>query len=176
MSEFRGSRAYKYAEFAAADDSGKTPRYVARQCRQWLEIVDGGSDLTYFDEQTFGKIEKLLRLMVHPDLNCSMLDGLEDYALLFIAALFCTKSSEGKRYYTTGLLEIARKKRSGDSNIHIKSDERKASENYVLETFARRSGGAITHADREAAEIIAARSREAYNELKRTEGKHNGKL
>lgn len=62
------------------------------------------------------------------------------------------------------------------ANIHIKSDERKASENYVLETFKRRSGGAITHADRDAAEIIAARSREAYNELKRTEGKHNGKF
>lgn len=105
---FRKSCAYKYAEFAAADDSGKTPRYVRRQCRQWLDIIERG-EAAYFDEQTFGKIEKLLRLMIHPDLNCSMLDGLEDYALLFIAALFCTKAPDGRRFYTTGLLEIARK-------------------------------------------------------------------
>ncbi len=38
-----------------------------------------------------------------------MLEGLEDYALLFIFALFCTLKEDGTRYYTTGLLEIARK-------------------------------------------------------------------
>lgn len=106
--DFRESRAYRYAEFAAADDSGKIPRYVARQCRQWLELIARG-DTAYFDEAVFHKIEKLLRLMIHPDLGCSMLDGLEDYALLFITALFCTKTSDDRRYYTTGLLEIARK-------------------------------------------------------------------
>lgn len=109
MSDFRESRAYKYAKFAATDDSGKTPKYVKRQCGQWLEIVDNKTDYAWFDEDVYGKIEKLLRLMVHPDLGGSMLEGLEDYALLFIAALFCTKAPDGRRYYTTGLLEIARK-------------------------------------------------------------------
>lgn len=109
MPDFRESRAYKYARFAAADDSGKTPKYVRRQCEQWLKLVDGKTEYAYFDEAVFAKIEKLLRLMVHPDLGGSMLDGLEDYALLFIAALFCTKTPDGRRYYTTGLLEIARK-------------------------------------------------------------------
>lgn len=107
MPEFRESHAYKYAEFAAADESGKTPRYVRRQCAQWLKVIDSGN--VYFDEAVFNKIGKLLRLMIHPDLNCPMIDGLEDYALLFIAALFCTKNPDGRRYYTTGLLEIARK-------------------------------------------------------------------
>ena len=109
MSDFRESRAYKYAKAAAVDNSGKTPKYVKRQCEQWLELVDEGKDNAYFDEKTYAKIEKLLRLMVHPDLGCSMLEGLEDYALLFIAAVFCTKKPNGRRYYTTGLLEIARK-------------------------------------------------------------------
>lgn len=109
MPDFRESRAYKYAKFAAVDNSGKTPKYVKRQCGQWLEIVDNKIDYAWFDEEVYGKIEKLLRLMVHPDLGGSMLDGLEDYALLFIAALFCTKTPDGRRYYTTGLLEIARK-------------------------------------------------------------------
>lgn len=109
MPDFRESRAYKYAKFAAVDNSGKIPKYVKRQCGQWLEIVDNKTDYAWFDEEVYGKIEKLLRLMVHPDLGGSMLDGLEDYALLFIAALFCTKAPDGRRYYTTGLLEIARK-------------------------------------------------------------------
>lgn len=107
MSDFSDSRAYKYAKAAAEDDSGKTPKYVKRQCEQWLKLVD--SEAAYFDEATYSKIEKLLRLMVHPDLGCTMLEGLEDYALLFIAAIFCTKKPNGRRYYTTGLLEIARK-------------------------------------------------------------------
>lgn len=47
---------------------------------------------------------------MHPDLRCSMYEGLEDYAILFIYALFCTKCrSDDLRYYETGLLEIARK-------------------------------------------------------------------
>lgn len=109
MSNFRESRAYKYAKFAATDDSGKTPKYVKRQCVQWLKIVDNKVDFAYFDEVVYKKIEKLLKIMIHPDLGGSMLDGLEDYALLFIAALFCSKTPDGRRYYTTGLLEIARK-------------------------------------------------------------------
>ena len=109
MTDFRDSRAYSYAKFAAVDNSGKTPKYVKRQCGQWLEIVDNKTDYARFDEDVYGKIEKLLRLMVHPDLGGTMLDGLEDYALLFIAALFCTKTPDNRRYYTTGLLEIARK-------------------------------------------------------------------
>lgn len=56
------------------------------------------------------RITKLLKVIQHPDLNCSMYKGLEDYAVLFIFALFCTRrSSDGLRYYETGLLEIARK-------------------------------------------------------------------
>ena len=109
MTVFRDSRAFKYAEFAAVDNSSRIPRYVKRQCEKWLEIVGGENAKAYFDESTWNKIEKLLRLMIHPDLNCPMSEGLSDYALLFIAALFCTKTADGRRYYTTGLLEIARK-------------------------------------------------------------------
>ena len=48
--------------------------------------------------------------MVHPDLNCPMYDGLEDYAWLLITAVFCTKmKSDNTRYYQTALLEICRK-------------------------------------------------------------------
>lgn len=61
-------------------------------------------------------------------------------------------------------------------NVHIKSDERKSHESYVLESFGKSRGGAVTYADRDAAEVIAARSREAYQKLRGTEGKHNGRF
>ncbi len=60
------------------------------------------------------------------------------------------------------------------ANIQIKSEERKAQEKYVLQSFGRT--GEITCAEQDAAEVIAARSREAYNELKRMEVKRNGKF
>lgn len=52
------------------------------------------------------------------------------------------------------------------ANISIKSEERKADEARVMRSFG------VNPADRgarEAAELVAARSREAYNEMKRME-------
>ena len=52
------------------------------------------------------------------------------------------------------------------ANIIIKSEERKADEARVMRSFG------VNTADRgarEAAELVAARSREAYNEMKRME-------
>lgn len=85
-------------------------RYVKRQAEVWL-IIAGDADLdAYVCEKHWRKITKLLRIICHPDLNCSMYEGLENYAILFIYALFCTRRrSDDRRYYETGLLEIARK-------------------------------------------------------------------
>ena len=62
--------------------------------------------------------------MVHPDLRCSLYDGIENYAWLFITASLCTMWRKGQpiykankvdyddlkiRYYETALLEISRK-------------------------------------------------------------------
>lgn len=60
------------------------------------------------------------------------------------------------------------------ANIHIKSEKRKAHEAYILNSFGKSGGGNITKADREAAEIVAARTNEAYNKLKKMEVQHNG--
>ena len=54
------------------------------------------------------------------------------------------------------------------ANVIIKSEERRAHEESVMRSFG------VNPADRgarEAAEIVAARSREAYSELKRMEDK-----
>ena len=57
--------------------------------------------------------------------------------------------------------------------IHIKDHDRRQQEAYVLDTF-KRGKGEVTRADMDAAEVIAARSREAYNKLKQMEGTKNG--
>ena len=110
--DIRESRAYKFAEYAAAPNP-KIGKYVRRQAEKWLAIANGEVDGAFVDEKRYNKVCRLLRLMVHPDLGCSMLDGLEDYALWFIVAVFCTRErlADGatRQYYATGLLEIARK-------------------------------------------------------------------
>jgi hypothetical protein len=55
------------------------------------------------------------------------------------------------------------------ANVIIKSEERKAHDAEVMRSFG------VNPADkgaREAAELVAARSREAYSELKRMEDRH----
>ncbi len=54
------------------------------------------------------------------------------------------------------------------ANIIIKSDERRALERRIARDFEARNTGE----GREAAEVIAAKSQEAYAELKKTEGKN----
>ncbi len=110
MMTIKESRAYIYAQRAADPDNHTVGRYVRKQAQKWLDIADGKDDTALIDTKMLNKISRLMGIIIHPDLNVPMIDGLEDYALLFIFALFCTKEKEtGKRYYTTGLLEIARK-------------------------------------------------------------------
>lgn len=111
--EVKESKAYKYAEWCAPEVNRKVPRYVKKQAKEWLDIANGKSDEAYVDEKELNKINKLLKLMVHPDLMCPMDEGLEDYAWLLIVATLCTKlrNNENKdiRYYITAVLEISRK-------------------------------------------------------------------
>ena len=106
----RDGKAYAYASWAVAETEGKVPQYVKRQCQSWINIVDDKDPDAVVDERSYQKICKLMKLMVHPDLHCSIYEGLEDYAWLFITATLCTKCRDvDERYYITALLEIARK-------------------------------------------------------------------
>lgn len=106
----KGSRAYLYAKWCVQRGNRKVGKYVKLQARKWLQIADGKHKEAYVSEKSYKKICKLLKLMVHPDLQCSMYEGLEDYAWLLIVAVFCTRRREDdRRFYQTALLEIARK-------------------------------------------------------------------
>lgn len=104
------SRAYRYALWCSEPDNEFIGIYVRRQAELWIRIVNEEDSEAYIDEKQFRKISRLLKIIVHPDLKCSMYDGLEDYAMFFIYAVFCTRCrADGTRYYKTALLEIARK-------------------------------------------------------------------
>ncbi|MBE6021669.1 MAG: terminase [Cellulosilyticum sp.] len=104
------SKAYLYAKWCVNEQEGKVPCYVKKQAKAWIEIADGKNDEAYVCEKSLDKINKLLEIIVHPDLRIPMVNGLEDYAWLLIVATLCTKKRvDDTRYYTTSLLEIARK-------------------------------------------------------------------
>ena len=113
MGIIQESIAYKYAEWCMEPDNRKVGVYVKKQAESWIDIADGKSEEAFVDEAAVRRIESLLSLMQHPDLGCSMKEGLEAYAWLFIIATLCTKKRDEKgrdiRYYNTALLEIARK-------------------------------------------------------------------
>lgn len=104
------TRAYQYAKWCAKAGNKKVGKYIRLQAKAWLKIADGKHKEAYVCEKAYGKICRILKLMAHPDLHCSMYDGLEDYAWFLLAAVFCTKArGDGRRWYQTALLEIARK-------------------------------------------------------------------
>lgn len=104
------SRAYAYAKWCTLKSNRKVGKYIKLQAKAWLRIANGRHRQAEVSEKAYRKICKLLRLMVHPDLGCSMYDGLEDYAWFLIVAVFCTvHRDDGRRWYQTALLEIARK-------------------------------------------------------------------
>ena len=105
-------KAYRYAQWCVEEDGGKVPQYVKKQAESWLHIADGDNPDAYVDEQEYEKICKLLKLMIHPDLRCSIYEGLEEYAWFMIVAglcTFCRNIERKSRFYVTILLEIARK-------------------------------------------------------------------
>ena len=70
------SRAYQYAKWCTQRGNRKAGKYVKLQARKWLRIADGRHKNAYVSEKAYRKICKLLKLMIHPDLHCSMYDGL----------------------------------------------------------------------------------------------------
>lgn len=104
------SRAYRYAKWCIGRNNRKVGRYVKLQAKRWLKIADGKHKSAYVSEKAYRKICRLLKLMVHPDLSCSMYEGLEDYAWFLVTAVFCTRRrADNRRFYQTALLVIARK-------------------------------------------------------------------
>ncbi len=109
MAGVKRGKAVAYARWCLRPDNQKAPRYVKLQAAQWLDIVDRKVPGVRIDAASYERICRLLELMVHPDLGCTLYAGLEDYAWFLITAVFCTKLKNGSRFYETAVLEISRK-------------------------------------------------------------------
>lgn len=104
-------RAYQYAAWCL-DHPDYAPVYVRKQCESWINIADDQDPDAEIDLDAVERMERLLRVMIHPDLHCTVHEGLEPYAWLMITATFCTimkSAPQRTRFYITTLLEIARK-------------------------------------------------------------------
>jgi phage terminase large subunit-like protein len=110
MISVKESKAYQYCKWCLEEDNQYVGKYVKKQAKAWIDIVDGNSDEAYIDESMFNKVCGILKLMVHPDLSCSIFDGMERYQWFFVIATLCTVSkSDNSKFYETSLLEISRK-------------------------------------------------------------------
>ncbi len=114
MNDVKESRAYKYCEWALKKNNDMVPHYVKLQCESWKNIVDGKEPSIYVSKSTYKKIMTRLHFMIHPDLKKPLHESLEDYAMFFIIAVFCTKMIDPDdnvevRYYKTAVLKISRK-------------------------------------------------------------------
>lgn len=106
----KNSKAYEYCEFCLEDGNDYVGQYVKKQAKQWKDIVDGNNEEAYVDESMYEVICELLKLMIHPDLGCTIYEGMERYQWLFVVATLCTiNKADDSRYYETSLLEISRK-------------------------------------------------------------------
>ncbi len=103
--------AIEYCEWALQGNNRKVPHYVKLQCQQWLDIVDDKNEEAFFSIEMYEKVNKILHLMIHPDLQKPLDESLESYEMLLVIAIFCTKcrNDDKVKYYQTAILKIARK-------------------------------------------------------------------
>lgn len=110
MDKIKQSKAYQYCLWCLEEDNDYVGKYVKKQAKAWVDIVDGNNDKAYIDKQMFNKVCGILKLMVHPDLGCSIYEGMERYQWFFVTATLCTiNKDDDSRFYETSLLEISRK-------------------------------------------------------------------
>lgn len=105
-------KSYKYAK-GVINRKIPAPKYVIKQCREFIEICSGKSEKYFIDEEKLGKIDNILRLLIMPRglktgeniYNCSC-----GYQWLIYAALCVVyRENPDKRRYETIILEVGRK-------------------------------------------------------------------
>ena len=102
--------AYRYANYAV-NNPEFCPVYVRKQAADWIRIADGLDKDAEVNEDSVERIGRINKLLIHPDTHKSMYESLEPYAWLFVVGTLCTvfREDSSRRFYTTAILEIARK-------------------------------------------------------------------
>ena len=105
-------KSYEYAQ-RVINKEIPAPKYVIKQCKEFIDICNGKSERYFIDEGKLGKIDKILKLLIMPrglktgeniyDCSCG-------YQWLIYAALCVVyRENPDKRRYETIILEVGRK-------------------------------------------------------------------
>ncbi len=108
----------KHKSYAYADKVVKNeipaPKYVIKQCEEFLKICDGKDERYFLDEQKLNQIDDVLKLLVMPrglKAGNSIYECSCGYQWLLYAAALCVvhRENPNRRRYETVVLEVARK-------------------------------------------------------------------
>ena len=108
----------KHKSYAYADKVVKNeipaPKYVIKQCEEFLKVCDGKDERYFLDEQKLNQIDDVLKLLVMPrglKAGNSIYECSCGYQWLLYAAALCVvhRENPNRRRYETVVLEVARK-------------------------------------------------------------------
>lgn len=106
------NKAYEYAKWAIR--SKAVPKYVKKQCKQFIKISDGKDKKYFVDEDKVKQVENILKLLRMPKglkAGQSLYECTCGYQWLFYISILAVvyRSNPRKRRYETAILEICRK-------------------------------------------------------------------
>ena len=106
------NKAYEYAKKSIR--AKDVPKYVKKQCREFIQIADGKDDKYFLDETKVKQIENVLKLLVMPKglkAGQSLYECTCQYQWLFYISVLAIvhRDNPNKRKYETAILEICRK-------------------------------------------------------------------
>lgn len=106
------NKAYEYAKWAIR--SKAVPKYVKKQCREFIKISDGKNKKYFVDEDKVTQVENILKLLRMPKglkAGQSLYECTCGYQWLFYISILAVvyRSNPKKRRYETAILEICRK-------------------------------------------------------------------
>ncbi len=106
------NQAYKYAKWCLR--SKYVPKYVKKQCKEFIKIANGKDKKYYLNEEKVKQIENILKLLIMPKglkAGTPLYECTCNYQWLFYISILAVvrRDNPEKRKYETAILEIARK-------------------------------------------------------------------
>ena len=106
------NRAYEYAKKCIK--AKEVPKYVKKQCKEFIKIADGKDEKYYLDEDKVKQIENVLKLLIMPKglkAGKTLYECTCNYQWLFYISVLAIvhRNNPSKRRYETAILEISRK-------------------------------------------------------------------
>ena len=106
------NKAYEYAKQSI--HAKECPKYVKKQCREFIRIADGKDEKYYLNETKVKQIENVLKLLIMPKglkAGQPLYECTTGYQWLFYISVIAIvhRDNPNKRKYETAILEICRK-------------------------------------------------------------------